>query len=68
MLVARRQASQEIDMRTLTTAFVLAVLGLIAAAGIAEAVVPNVEVPEPATGLLLLAGVGGGLLLKRIRQ
>ncbi len=55
-------------MGDLTSVCMLALLGLMVVAGSAEATVP-IQVPEPATGLLLLAALGGGgLLAKRLKS
>lgn len=51
-------------MGKMKNAVMLAVLGLAVVAGSAEAMVP-IQVPEPATGLLLLVALGGGGLLAR---
>ena len=51
-------------MKTLKISIVMAILGLGIALNNAEANV--ISVPEPATGLLLLVAVGGGMLAKRL--
>ena len=51
-------------MGNLKSVYVLALLGLVLMAGSAEATVPF-QVPEPATGLLVLVALGGGGLLAR---
>lgn len=51
-------------MGNLKNVVMLALLGLVVVAGSAEAMVP-IQVPEPSTGLLLLAALGGGGLLAR---